>query len=139
LEIQAILMTPDPPSYDISGGKAHDGEMASKKEEAAGAAWEGADLERPLTGEEPDSDSLAVARRWIGVYHHLVSLEQELLDVLARMIPSMPNEAQQEAERTNLPVLASQVERFRHRLEYWRARREEIEGKTEQLPEGHPE
>jgi hypothetical protein len=109
--------------------------MASKKEEAAEAAWEGADLERPLTGEEPDSDSLTVARRWIAVYHHLVSLEQELLDVLARMIPSMPNEAQQEAERTNLPVLASQIERFRHRLEYWRARREELEGKTEQLPD----
>jgi hypothetical protein len=131
-------MTPDPSSCDISGGKAHDDEMASKKEEAAEAAWEGADLERPLTGEEPDSDSLTVARRWIAVYHHLVSLEQELLDVLARMIPSMPNEAQQEAERTNLPVLASQIERFRHRLEYWRARREELEGKTEQLQEERP-
>lgn len=128
-------MIPEKNTPDSSVGKADDGDMASMKEEAAGAAWEGADLERPLRGEEPESDSVAVARRWIAVYHHLVGLEQELLDVLARMIPSMPNEAQKEAEETNLPVLASQVERFRHRLEYWRTRRDELEGKTEPNPE----
>ena len=132
-------MTPETNRYDISLGKAHHGDMASRKEEAAGAAWGGADLERPLTGEEPESESLAVARRWIAVYHHLVSLEQELLDVLARMIPSMPDEAQKEAEATNLPVLATQVERFRHRLEYWRTRRDELEGKGEEQPEPQPE
>ena len=103
--------------------------MASRKEEAAGAAWEGADLERPLSGEDPETDSLAEARRWVAVYHHLVNLEQELFDLLARMIPTMPQEAQKEAELTNLPVLASQVERFRHRLDYWTTRRNELETK----------
>ena len=63
--------------------------MASRKEEAAGAAWEGADLDRPLSGEDPESDSLAEARRWIVVYRHLVKLEQELFDVLAKMIPAI--------------------------------------------------
>src|SRR5438105_1112473 len=101
--------------------------MASRKEEAAGAAWEGADLERPIVGEDPRTDSLAEARRWVAVYHHLVNLEQELFDLLARMIPTMPGEAQQEAEATNLPVLASQVERFKHRLDYWQKRRDELE------------
>ena len=100
--------------------------MASEREEAARAAWEGADLERPLAGEDPLSDSLADAQRWIAVYHKLVQLEQELLDVLARLIPSMPEEARHEAEETNLPVLASQVERFRHRLAYWQQRRDEL-------------
>ena len=93
--------------------------MASEKEEAAGAAWEGADLDRPIDGEDPESESPKEARRWILTYRHLVNLEQELFDVLARLIPSMPREAQQEAEQTNLPLLASQVERFRHRLAYW--------------------
>jgi hypothetical protein len=102
--------------------------MASKRE-AAGAAWEGVDLERPITGEDPKSESLDNARRWVSVYSHLVNLEQELFDVLARMIPNMPGEAQREAEETNLPVLASQVERFRHRLDYWVKRKRELEAR----------
>jgi len=102
--------------------------MASKRE-AAGAAWEGVDLERPIRGEDPRSESLDDARRWVSVYSHLVNLEQELFDVLARMIPNMPGEAQREAEETNLPVLASQVERFRHRLDYWVKRKRELEAR----------
>jgi hypothetical protein len=101
--------------------------MASSKEEAAGAAWEGADLERAIPGENPETDSLEEARHWIAVYSKLVELEQSLLDVLAQMIPSMPHDAQREAQETNLPVLASQVERFRHRLHYWSKRRSELE------------
>jgi hypothetical protein len=107
--------------------KDDDVHMASGKEEAAGAAWEGADLERPISGEDPESRSLAEARRWIAVYRHLARLEQELFDMLAQMIPSMPAEAQREAEATNLPVLASQLERFRHRLDYWVQREKEIQ------------
>ena len=107
--------------------KDHDVHMASNKEEAAGAAWEGADLERPISGEDPESQSLAEARRWTAVYRHLVRLEQELFDMLARMIPTMPQEAQREAEATNLPVIASQVERFRHRLDYWVKREEALQ------------
>ena len=103
--------------------------MASRKEEAAGAAWEGADLERPIEGEDPESNSLREALRWVAVYRHLVKLESELFDVLAGMIPTMPSEAQKEAETTNLPVIASQVERFRHRLEYWQKRLVELDKK----------
>ncbi|HET9782346.1 MAG TPA: hypothetical protein VFR33_11280, partial [Candidatus Dormibacteraeota bacterium] len=61
------------------------------------------------------------------VYSHLVKLEQELMDLMASMITRMPAEARKEAEETNLPVLASQSERFRHRLEYWSRRRSELE------------
>jgi hypothetical protein len=105
-------------------------EAMASRHEAAGAVWEGADLERPIRGENPESDSLEEARRWVSVYSHLLKLEQDLLDVLAGMIPTMPNEAQKEAEQTNLPVLASQVERFRHRLEFWSKRRAELESRT---------
>jgi hypothetical protein len=106
---------------------AHDEDVASEKGKAAKAAWEGADLDRPLSGEDPESGSLAEARRWVLVYRHLMRLEQELFDLLARMIPTMPKEAQREAEHTNLPVLASQLERFRHRLEYWVNRERELQ------------
>ncbi len=103
--------------------------MASRKEEAAGAAWEGADLDRPILGENPESESLEDARRWVTVYSYLVKLEEELLDMLAGAIPLMPDAAQREAEQTNLPVLASQAERFRHRRDYWVQRRTELEGR----------
>ena len=103
------------------------GEPDSEQARAAGAAWEGADLERTLNGEDPASQSLMEARRWTAVYRHLVGLEQDLFDMLAGVIPTMPEEAQREAEKTNLPVLASQLERFRHRLEYWVKREEELE------------
>lgn len=112
---------------DFRVRKAQDGLMASRKEEAAGAAWEGADVERPIIGENPDSESLDEARHWMTVYSHLVTLEQDLLDLMAGLIPRMPDEAQKEAEKTNLPVLASQLERFKHRLEFWTRRRAELE------------
>lgn len=114
-------------SRDFAANREQDHDMASSREEAAGAAWEGADLERPIVGEDPETDSLAEARRWITVYSHLLKLEQELLDVLAETIPRMPGEAQREAEAANLPVLASHVERFKHRLEFWVGRRRVLE------------
>ena len=126
--IQATLMSPERGmGRDFPVRKAQDRRMASKKGEAAGAAWEGADLERPIDGENPETDSPAEARHWVSVYSNLVELEQNLMDMLARMIPVMPGDAQREAEETNLPVLASQVERFRHRLEYWSKRRANLE------------
>src|SRR5437879_1750963 len=85
------------------------------------------DLARPILGENPESESLEDARRWVTVYSYLVKLEEELLDILAGAIPKMPSAAQREAEQTNLPVLASQVERFRHRLDYWVKRRTDLE------------
>lgn len=97
-----------------------------RESNAARAAWAGADLYRPIDGENPESQSQAEARRWVIVYRHLVNLEQHLFDALAGMIPSMPSEAQREAEKTNLPVLASQVERFRHRLDYWVKRQTDL-------------
>jgi len=120
-------MKPDAMSRDFERDLEQDVGMASSREEAAGAAWEGADLQRPIQGENPESESLDDARRWVGVYSHLVLLEQEMFDVLARMIPNMPAEAQREAEQTNLPVIASQVERFRHRLAYWAGRKSALE------------
>lgn len=44
------------------------------KGEAAEAASERADLERPIHGEDPETDSLEEARHWVAVYSHLVKL-----------------------------------------------------------------
>jgi hypothetical protein len=122
-------MSPRQKRRDVPVGREQDVFMASGKGGAAGAAWEGADLGRAMAGEDPASASLEDARHWVGVYSHLLNLEQELFDVLARMIPMMPSEAKKEAEETNLPVLASQLERFRHRLDLWSKRKRELEAR----------
>lgn len=129
-------MTRDPGGSDLDAEKYDDVLMASEKEEAEEAAREGADLERLLSGEDPESDSLTEARHWVTVYGHLVNLEQQLFDLLAELIPSMPREAQREAEDTNLPVLATQLERFRHRLDYWVRREQELREQRQQGAEG---
>jgi hypothetical protein len=38
----------------------------------------------------------------------------------------MSDEARHEAEETNLPVIVTQMERFRYRLEFWRQRKQEL-------------
>src|SRR2546425_7395398 len=98
LVIQAIPMNPRKTPRDISVRGGQDVFMASEREEAAGAAWQGADIERPISGENPESESLEEARRWVRAYGHLVTLEQALFDLLAKMIPGMPGDAQREAE-----------------------------------------
>jgi len=103
--------------------------MASR-EEAARAASAGAELDRPISGEDPGSESVADARHWASVYRSLVALEEQLLDLFASNIPSMPREAQIEAEKTNLPILLTQVERFRHRLDLWVRRERELSAKA---------
>ena len=87
------------------------------------------DRELETSSDVPRAISNAEVRRWVGIYRHLVGLEQELFDTLARMIPSMPKEAQREAEEANLPAISSHAARFRERLDYWVERERELEEK----------
>jgi hypothetical protein len=90
------------------------------------AARKGADLERPIEGEDPSAHSPDVVRRWLRAYAELESLESELLDLLAARAARMSKEARREAEETNLPVLLSQFVRFRKRRDYWQQREREL-------------
>ncbi len=98
-------------------------------EEAARAGWQGADLDREAGGENSDTDSADEIQRWIVAYSSLLRLERQLLEVFAQVLPNMPPDAQQEAERTNVPILLSQIRRFEHRLEYWKKRKEQLAAK----------
>ena len=99
---------------------------ASEKPEIE-AARKGGDAERPIDGEDPSAQAPDVVRQWLRAYAELEGLESELLDVLAARAAHMSKEAVQEAEATNLPVLLSQLERFRKRGDYWRQRARELE------------
>src|SRR2546428_13816356 len=104
-------MTPRQKRRDLSADRGHYMDMASNREEAAGAAWEGADVERLVLGENPQTQSLEDARHWVAVYRRLVVLEKQLFDLLAKLIPKVPDEAHREAEQTNLPGQAAPCER----------------------------
>ena len=90
------------------------------------AAKKGGDLNRPIDGEDPNAQSRDAVRRWLRAYAELESLETELLDLLAERIARMSEDARHEASETNLPVLISQLERFRKRRDYWRQRQQQL-------------
>ena len=94
---------------------------------AVEAARLGADPHRPIDGEDVSAQSSEVARHWLKAYAELVELEADLLALLAERLPQMGPDARQEAEETNLPVIVSQLQRFRHRMDYWRKRRDQID------------
>jgi hypothetical protein len=94
------------------------------------AARKGADRHRLSDGEDPRTDSLRVARHWVDAYRQLVELEQGLFDDLASRIPDMNRDAIREAEQTNVPLIASQIERFRFRLEFWLQRKRDLEKRS---------
>src|ERR1700704_2505364 len=91
------------------------------------AARKGGDIDRPIAGEDPDTRAPETAYRWWKVYGELEKLETALVDHFAAQTAEMSAEARREALETNLPVLLSQLQRFRTRHAYWRQRAREIE------------
>jgi hypothetical protein len=96
--------------------------LEHNEKEIIDAARRGADTERPIEGEDPTIYSPEVNRRWQAAYSELLHLETGLLHFLSEQVPRMSADAQREAQLTNLPLIESQVERFRQRLEFWRQR-----------------
>jgi hypothetical protein len=94
------------------------------------AARKGGDPDRPMDGEDPDARAPETVRRWWKVYGELERLETALVDLLAERAAEMSEEARREAGETNLPVLLSQLHRFRERHTYWRQRALDIETGT---------
>jgi hypothetical protein len=104
------------------------GPMQADQSGAAEAARKGADPHRLMDGEDPGTQSAQTAHQWLKAYAELLELEADLLDTIAERMPGMSDEARHETEETNLPVIVTQIERFRHRLEFWRQRKQELGG-----------
>src|ERR1700716_1852629 len=87
------------------------------------AARLGSDLDRGMDDEAiPAEASPETARRWIEVYTQLTTLEDHLISEAYKVLATLSRSARQEAELTNLPLLESQLRRFRHRQELWQER-----------------
>ena len=75
----------------------------------------------------PGEASPETAHHWIYVYTQLTILESHLISEARELIPTLSRSARKEAELTNLPLLESQLRRFRHRQQLWQQRLDELE------------
>ena len=74
----------------------------------------------------PATASLTDARYWAQVYTEILTMEEQVLDRVRRLMSAQSAQVQHEVELTNLPVIVAQVERFRQRLSYWSARVDQL-------------
>ena len=82
-----------------------------------------------MDGEGPPAHAtLKQALYWSHIYTEILAMEEEVLRRIEQLMASQSAEARREVERTNVPVVVAQAERFRQRLGYWKARVMELDG-----------
>ena len=92
------------------------------------AARRGGDWGQAMDGEgEPGLATAAEAAYWLRIYTEILEMEERVLKRIQDLMSTQSAQARREVELTNVPVIASQVERFRQRLGYWKARSLELD------------
>lgn len=92
------------------------------------AAARGGDVSRGMDDEaEVASASMEVALFWQNVYREVLAMEVKVLERIHELMASQSPEGRREVELTNVPVVASQAQRFRDRLGLWDARVRDLE------------
>ena len=93
----------------------------------AALRWAG-DEGRLLPGEDPRSAHVEDALHWVKVYVELRRLKAEMIGETERERGRVPEQGQIEVE-LDLELLRVQSERLDKRLEFWRQRGLELDGK----------
>jgi hypothetical protein len=76
-----------------------------------------------MDGEGPAEDAtLKQALYWRQIYREILTMEESVLARIRQLMDEQSDEVRREVELTNIPVVAAQAERFRHRLSHWEAR-----------------
>lgn len=92
------------------------------------AADRGSDSTQAMDGEgDPRSASMDQALYWRQIYQEILAMEEKVMERIQDLMSRQSPEARREVERTNVPVVAAQAERFRQRLKFWTARVDELE------------
>jgi len=92
------------------------------------AAARGGDASLAMDGEvDPGSASMEQALYWRQIYREILAMEEKVMQRIQDLMATQSPEARREVERTNVPVVAAQAERFRQRLGFWTARVLELE------------
>lgn len=68
---------------------------------------------------DPATASLDQAVFWSSTYREILTMEEAVLAHLLELKEHQSVRSQREIELTNVPVIVSQVERFRARLGFW--------------------
>ena len=75
---------------------------------------------------EPGVANPVEAAYWLQIYTEILEMEEGVLRRIKELMATQSAQARREVELTNVPVIESQVERFRQRLGYWKARSLEL-------------
>lgn len=91
----------------------------------------GADIEQAMEGEHDiETSSREQALFWRDTYQEVLAMEESVMARVIELMAAQSPTARREVERSNVPVIAAQVERFRSRLGYWEARLRHFEPAT---------
>jgi hypothetical protein len=71
---------------------------------------------------------LEQALYWRQIYIEILAMEVKVLLRIRHLMKGQSEEGRREVERTNVPVVVAQAERFRQRLGYWDVRVVELGG-----------
>jgi hypothetical protein len=84
------------------------------------AATRGGDNSLGMDDEaDPATATLEQALFWRNIYTEILTMEEAVLARIRQLMTSQTPEARREVELTNVPVVVSQVERFRARHDIW--------------------
>jgi hypothetical protein len=84
------------------------------------AASRGGDPDQLMDGEaDLGSASMEQALFWTKVYGEILSMEEKVMARVQELMATQSPRVRREVQLTNVPVIASQVERFRQRHVYW--------------------
>ena len=102
--------------------------LAHEKEPTRGqiAAIEGANPDRLLDGEDPDTLQVHDADHWIRVYQDLLAFKRQLLATANEIVPDMADAARDEVGKTDIMAMDAEARKFQRRLHYWYLRRDEL-------------
>jgi hypothetical protein len=90
------------------------------------AADRAVDPQGLLEGEDPASTHPDDIEHWINVYSELIRFKEGILTGTKQGVAEMREaEPQKEAGEVDLTILTTQLERYRDRLRFWQARRED--------------
>ena len=81
------------------------------------------DPQQGMAGEHDiESSSLGQAVFWRDTYREILAMEEKVMARILELMAAQSVTARREAEISNVPVIAAQLERFRSRLGYWQER-----------------
>ena len=87
----------------------------------------GGDPDQGMTGEPTTtSASLEEARFWRDTYAEILHMEDQVMARVHELMAAQSAEVRLEAELSNVPVIAAQADRFRHRHHFWALRVAEL-------------